>query len=318
MPQLTNLDVEWVSLVDRAAVRDPVKQTEPMRFLVWKRDTTTSKGDEMKFTDELLKQLGEPVEKEAALEEFVEKADAGEDVGGALKAAARVLAAHKGDLPEGSLAELCKAVGLEVPTEKAETPELKTAAELVDHLKKSEISDEVVAEVEKALEEVTKKAEINKADLPQPVREALEKAESEAAESRREAAEAAKIAKAERDARLNKEFVAKAEGFKGLAVNAEKFGPILKAANEKLSKEEYEALETVLRAANNGIETGELFKEQGRGGVPAAGDAATDLQRKAGELKKSDSKLSQAEAEDQVLKSDPDLQARYLAEMQGR
>jgi hypothetical protein len=36
--QLTDLVVEYVSLVDRAAVRDAEKPDEPMRFLLWKRD----------------------------------------------------------------------------------------------------------------------------------------------------------------------------------------------------------------------------------------------------------------------------------------
>lgn len=36
MPELKNLDVQWVSLVDRAAVRDPDDPTAPMRFLLAK------------------------------------------------------------------------------------------------------------------------------------------------------------------------------------------------------------------------------------------------------------------------------------------
>ena len=36
--QLTDLRVDFVSLVDRAAVRDPEKPDDPMRFLLWKRD----------------------------------------------------------------------------------------------------------------------------------------------------------------------------------------------------------------------------------------------------------------------------------------
>lgn len=38
MAHLKDLDVQFVSLVDRAAVRDPVNKDEPMRFLIWKRD----------------------------------------------------------------------------------------------------------------------------------------------------------------------------------------------------------------------------------------------------------------------------------------
>lgn len=37
MPQLIDLDVQFVSLVDRAAVRDPQRKSEPRRFLLSKR-----------------------------------------------------------------------------------------------------------------------------------------------------------------------------------------------------------------------------------------------------------------------------------------
>jgi small-conductance mechanosensitive channel len=50
MPRLQNLDVHFVSLVDRAAVRDPSNPTEPQRFLVWKAEggaTTDPEGGTM-------------------------------------------------------------------------------------------------------------------------------------------------------------------------------------------------------------------------------------------------------------------------------
>ncbi len=39
MPELRNLDVQWLSLVDRAAVRDPSDPDQPQRFLLWKRES---------------------------------------------------------------------------------------------------------------------------------------------------------------------------------------------------------------------------------------------------------------------------------------
>ena len=38
MPQLKDLDVQFVSLVDRAAVRDPQRKSEPRRFILMKRE----------------------------------------------------------------------------------------------------------------------------------------------------------------------------------------------------------------------------------------------------------------------------------------
>jgi hypothetical protein len=316
MPDLANLDVEWVSLVDRAAVRDPVEQSEPMRFLIWKRDTQhPSQGGHMsKLTKELLDQLGKAVDNEADLAKLVEKAEHSEDVAKALQGAARLIAAHKDELSPEIMAELTKFVGLE-PEAPEPTPEPKTAAELVASLKKSDIAEEVISEVESALAKAAEKAEIDKADLPPAVKAALEKAESDRAEDRKRAEKAEKIAKEERNTRLTKEFVAKAEDYKALAVKAEDFGPVLKEASEKLSEEAFEALEKALNAADEGLAKSELFKEQGANGVPEPGDAFQEATRKAAELRKSDSKLSEPEALDKVLRSDRDLQERYLAEV---
>jgi hypothetical protein len=58
MAQLQDLQVDWVSLVDRASVRDPQAKSEPRRFLLYKRDgslDTAEKVAEMKL------QKGEPL-----------------------------------------------------------------------------------------------------------------------------------------------------------------------------------------------------------------------------------------------------------------
>jgi hypothetical protein len=328
MPNLTNLDVEWVSLVDRAAVRDPVEQSEPMRFLIWKRDTTDtdpSKGGRpMKLTKEMVDQLGDRVEKADDLTKLVEKSENAEQAGLALDGAARLLAAHKAELPPDILVELAKAAGVDLQLEKAGpkfgTPEWeekygtgkkaepKSAAELVESLKKSDMDPAIVTEVESALAKAAEKDDLAKADPAMRAR--IEKAEGEAKEAK-------EIAKAERDTRLTKEFVAKAQGFEGLSLEAEKFGPVLKEASEKLSKESYAELERVLKGADEGITASELFKEQGANGASEGGDATKELTAKAEEIRKSDSKLTQAEALDKAMRDNPDLQQRYLDEVRG-
>ena len=40
--QLQDLKVDWVSLVDRAAVRNPQNKSEPRRFLLYKREGVTT------------------------------------------------------------------------------------------------------------------------------------------------------------------------------------------------------------------------------------------------------------------------------------
>lgn len=315
MPQLTNLDVEWVSLVDRAAVRDPIEQSEPNRFLLWKRDRPVSKGDKpMPLTPELLDQLGDAVAKEADLAALVEK---NKDAGRALQGAARLLSAHKGDLltPE-IVAEVVKAAGLELPEGGTPGADAKTASELVEALKGTDVSEDVIKEVEGALKKAAEKAEIDKADLPESVRKALAKAEDDRAEATRKADEAQRMAKEERDTRLSKEFVAKAESDYGnLSLKAEEFGPVLKEASEKLSKEAFKALEGVLKASDEQIAKGELFKEAGSGGgTPAADSAYAEAQRKAEDIRKADPELTKEQALAKAF-ADPEIEARHLAEV---
>lgn len=308
MPHLKSLDVEYVSLVDRAACRDAVEQSQPMRFYLWKREDPSQGGHSMsKLTDELLKQLGEPVAKQEDLAKLVEKAEQSEEVSKAMDGVTRLLATHKGDLTPEILAEVAKAAGLELPEAEAPVLKAETTSELIDVLKSAEIGESVIAEVEAALEKAAEKAEIAKADPETRAR--LEKAEARAEK-------AEQIAKEERDARLEKEFVAKAEELTGsLPTTGADLGPVLKEANEKLDKASYERLEELLKAANAGIESGELFKEQGAGGAQPAGDAFEEATRKAEEIRKADPKLSDAEALQKALESDPDLQQRYLAEV---
>lgn len=311
MPQLTNLDVEFVSLVDRAAVRDPVKQSEPMRFLITKRDSAdpSQGGHHMsKLTKEIVDSLGDPIAKESDLTTLVEKADDSDQATLALQGAARLLAAHKGDLDAEAVAKFAELTGLELP-EVGPGLQPKTASEVVDALKAAEVDAAVVTEVESAIAKAAEDAKLAKADPG--TRAAIKKAEDRA-----EAAE--KVAKEERDTRLTNEFIAKAESDYGhMSVEPAKFGPVLKAASEKLSKEEFDAIETALKAADEQIEKGALFAEAGATGPLAAADAFGELQQKAADIKKAEPKLSEGEALDKAMKDNPDLEAAYLAEARG-
>lgn len=271
MPTLTDLDVEFVSLVDRAAVRDPVQQSEPMRFLVWKRDERDPNNPQEESMT--------PEEKAA-----LDKAQAD------LTAATEAITAKT---------EALTASQQTIETLKAEIAELKKAA-----------GDAGVIPVTEA---------IDKAELPEPVRAALEKAETDRAAALAKAEEAEQIAKAERDARLTREFVTKAETFKALPVKADEFGPVLKAASESLSAEHYSALEQVLKAADGSLAETDLFKEQGRSRPADQPDSAVAAAKSAAaEIRKNDSSLSEAQAMQKAFADDPDLAARYQAEMRAR
>ena len=264
---LVNLDVEFVSLVDRAAVRDPTAPTQPQRFVVFKRDRgaqPTPKEDPMTPT---------PEEQAAALE--------------------------------------------------------KAQAELAETLAKLEKSEADKARAEAELAEKNKPADppepkkVDKSALAPEVREMIEKAEREAEQLRKDHAEdrarlekAEQLAKEERDLRVEREFIAKAEKEFPHIGAAGELGPRLKRMSESLSKEDYDAHLQQLAATNAQLETGALFSELGKSGDPQAGGQDADmakLQKAAEEIRKADSSLSNYEAMELALRQDKAAQARYLA-----
>lgn len=259
--RLSDLNVEFVSLVDRAAVRDPSNPTEPQKFLLWKAESgagdttpTEPQGGPMN-PDELKAALAKAEQERDQAREAAQKAETERD-------------AAKADL------------------EKAQTPTEPAKPEADD---------------------------LNKADLPDAVRARLEKAEADAAAANERIEKAEKLAKAEREIRVTREFVAKAESYRALVIKADEFGPVLKEAAEKLSKEAYDAIESVLKAADEQIAKGELFKEHGRGGDAQATSGGSDaLVAKAAELRKSDSSLTEGQAMERAIAENPELARQHL------
>lgn len=251
--QLKNLEVEFVSLVDRAAVRDPSSPTEAQRFLLWKAES----GDN---TDPTEGGTMNEAEQTAALQ----KAESERD-----EALARA---------EKAEAELAK----------------KNAEPEVEEIDKSELDPKVAARLEK-----------------------LEKAERESAE-KAEKAEA--LAKAERDARIEKEFIAKAQSdFSLLPVSANEFGPVLKRMTETLSEDDMKLVTTVLKAQDEHLRANTLLlKELGASGDPEPGEDLTSEQlKKAEELQKADPNMSTYEALRATMMGSKEAQQAYLASVRG-
>jgi hypothetical protein len=249
MPQhLRKLEVEMVSLVDRAAVRDPSNPSEPQRFVLFKREgggpTKIHKEDQMT---------------EAELRAVIEKVEAERD-------------------------------------------------ELAKQVRKLEKQARKSADGEKVL--------IDKSQLAPEIRKALEKAETEREELRKQAQKAERLAKDERDRRIEREFVAKAEAeYAHVGGDAAEFGRLLKSASEKLSGDEFAQLETQLKAANERI-SATLYKEAGVSGDPVPGATsvhADKLEKRAQELRKADRSLSAYEAMHLAMTEDREAQAAYLA-----
>lgn len=284
MPQLQDISVDWVSLVDRAAVRDPQNKSEPRRFLLSKREGADAPENTIR-KDGTMPDEKTPEELNAALtkaEEDAAKLQKDHEAALAKKDEERKAAVKKAE--EERDAAIAKA--------DPKTPPVKGGSDK-DGDDEPELSKAAQARLAKAEEQ----------------RVALEK----------RVGDAEKIAKEERDRRVTAEYIAKAEGFGSLTIDPPKFGPVLKRAAEKLDKEDYEAIEQLLTATNEQVAKGELFKQFGSdpGGRAVPEGAYAEVQQKAEELRKSDTKLSKGEAEARIMRENPDLQARYLAEMRG-
>jgi hypothetical protein len=130
-----------------------------------------------------------------------------------------------------------------------------------------------------------------------------------AAEERAEAAES--IAKAERDFRLEREFVAKAETLDNLAVDAEEFGPVLKAAAEVLDESVLDAVMTVLKAANDALGESGLFTEVGKSSSFEGDNAIGSIEKAAARIREEDSGLTHAQAVAKAVEADPSLYTEY-------
>jgi hypothetical protein len=113
-----------------------------------------------------------------------------------------------------------------------------------------------------------------------------------------------------------KELVQKAEQEYGLVGPAQDVAEVLKAA-ESFDDATREKLETILKAANAKIETGDLFSELGtkfQGGKPAPSSAEAEAIAKADELVSKGDADSREVAMGKVWLDNPGLYERYQAE----
>jgi hypothetical protein len=218
-------------------------------------------------------------------------------------------------------AELAKAMeSLPAPIRELlekQAADLKAAQDTVATMKA-----EAEAKVNKSAEQIEaeKAAELTKAleGLPAPVRAAFEKQQSDAAAAIKKAEEADKVAKAERDRRLDAEFVTKAEALGQPAT----FGPVLRAVNEgTATADQLGELERVLRAAKEQADTNDrLTKRAGQyGDSPTEGSAWASIVKAAGELRAAaeaaGNPMTEAMAIDKAAQLNPDLAAKYREEM---
>lgn len=150
MPELRDLVVDFVSLVDRAAVRDAVEQSEPMRFHLYKRETTAPEGGSM--TPEEKAALDKAQADQKTLADNLAKAEAERDQ-------------VKADLAkaQADIAEIKKAAGIEEKPEPIDKSELSPAMRA--HVEKMEADAAALADrVAKAEKEAEEDRKIAKAE----------------------------------------------------------------------------------------------------------------------------------------------------------
>ena len=144
-------------------------------------------------------------------------------------------------------------------------------------------------------------------------REAVSKAMEEVRKANMRAEEAERIAKAERDFRLNEEYVSKARSFVGLPVSPAEFGPVLKRLQENMHEDDVQMIEKALSAANETIASGGFFSEFGKRGTGAS-EPISKIDQKAQELVSKSENMSMEAARALVVEQDPSLYDEYLAE----
>jgi hypothetical protein len=136
--------------------------------------------------------------------------------------------------------------------------------------------------------------------------------------SRDEAAEATKIAKTERDMRIDREMLAKAADYKNITGTPQEKAELLKAAFA-VSEDFGKKLEQTFKAVNAQLDAAtDIFSPIGKtAGLPDS-IYRNELEAKVAEFRKADPTLSPEKAMDKAMQADPKLYDRYLEEKEGR
>ena len=113
-------------------------------------------------------------------------------------------------------------------------------------------------------------------------------------------------------------FVSIAKDLKGIEGDAGKLGDLLHKCSTKLEKEDYDALEGILKSAQARISEGDLLIEVGGSGenLTKGTDVKVKADAKATELMASDPKLTKEQAFVKALSADPKLYAEYAKSLE--
>ncbi len=296
--ELLDLDIREVSLVDRPAIR--------RKFLVIKRDEDgenmsdeqTLASEQEAFTFDEVVVPDEAVEKSEAKAEEEEETEEMESSSKKGKAKAKAKAkAEKDELEEESDEE-------EEASEKKKKKKVKKETMKMD---KSQASIPVSFS----------KRDDGSYDLsgvPEEMQATVEqlcKAQEAAIEK---AAELEEILKAERDERLRRDYVEKAEKeFSSLPGTSVEIGLLLKSLND-LDTEVAEKVEGIFKSVNAQLESGSILDEVGSPAAEAEVTAWGRIEKQAAEMVSEGTVSSKAAAISKVLELNPKLYSEYLKE----
>ena len=264
---MTDVDVLEVSLVDKAANK--------RKFLVLKQEGEFDMPNEIVLNvedgqEDVLKAVATALQTdgfETVLKSLVSGfADKAVLIKAVFADDTKLMdAVIKAEIPEkarGAVVLALKALG----DVKADLPEtvMKSIAEIGEYKVPEKIVEKIVKAEPKPTYSTIQKNEdgtFNLSGIPEEMRPMVEQLWKANEEAITKSDKLEKTLKAERDERLTRDYVAKAEGFDKLAIEAKTFGPILKSAADKLTAEEFGELERVLRAANTAAS--KAFQEAG-------------------------------------------------------
>lgn len=144
----------------------------------------------------------------------------------------------------------------------------------------------------------------------------LKTAQDEASAATASAEATAKVVKGLQDARENERFIKLVGSDMRYLTGApaDDFAPILRKCADALEDEEYEKLETVLKAASVSIHEGDLLKRIGSGNR-AATTVDAEVQELVKALRAEDPKLDDQEARGKVFRANPTLRKQHQAEI---
>ena len=297
--RLSEMEFDEISLVTRPA-------NQLSKVLIVKSDTVSE--DEMPEVEvEVVEEATESVEKGYGAETKMKKKDKGDKMPDFIK--------EKMDASEDEEEEE-EDEDEEMPMKKGKMKkdsEVVIPAEVFDYITALEsANDELMTNIEKMQAEkdaslAVESEEIFKSADPRLV-ELIKSAENRAV-----AAEG--IAKAERDFRLEREYITKSQTLTHLPVSFENFGKVLKNASEVLKEEDFDAIWQVLTAANASISKSGLFGEVGKSSAQAdVNSPMSAIERAAASLRKDNPSLTAEQAISKAVSADTELYNEYIRE----